>query len=161
TSVMRMVRVPKRLTHILEGESLLNDASSLVIYRFALVAVDTGRFVFQDALGSFLLVIVMGVATGVAIGMVYYVIHRWLPTTPEIDIVLTLTAPYVIYLAAESMHFSGVLAVVSGSLFLSTRSYQILSHSSRLRGSNVWTTIGFVLNGLIFMLIGLELPEII
>jgi len=65
------------------------------------------------------------------------------------------------YLAAESLHFSGVLSVVCGSLFLSTRSYQILSHRSRLRGANVWTTIGFVFNGLIFMLIGLELPEII
>jgi len=161
TSVMRLVRAPKRLTHILEGESLLNDASSLIIYRFALTAVATGQFVFRDALGSFLLVITMGVAIGVAIALVYTAIYRWLPTTPDIDIVLTLTAPYVMYLAAESLHFSGVLSVVSGSLFLSTRSYQILSHRSRLRGTNVWTTIGFVFNGLIFMLIGLELPEII
>ncbi|HEY4337502.1 MAG TPA: Na+/H+ antiporter [Puia sp.] len=161
TSVMRMVRAPKRLTHILEGESLLNDASSLVIYRFALAAVATGRFVFHEALGSFLLVIVMGVVVGVAIAYIYTAIYRWLPTTPDIDIVLTLTAPYVMYLAAESLHFSGVLAVVSGSLYLSTRNYRILSHRSRLRGSNVWTTIGFVFNGLIFILIGLELPEII
>jgi CPA1 family monovalent cation:H+ antiporter len=161
TSVMRMVRVPKRLTYILEGESLLNDASSLIIYRFALAAVATGHFVFREAFGSFLLVIVMGVATGVAIGLVYYAFHRWLPTNPDIDIVLTLTAPYVMYLTAESLHFSGVLAVVSGALFLSSRSYRILSHRSRLRGANVWTTIGFVLNGIIFMLIGLELPEII
>jgi CPA1 family monovalent cation:H+ antiporter len=65
------------------------------------------------------------------------------------------------YLAAEALHFSGVLAVVSGSLYLSTRNYRILSHRSRLRGSNVWSTIGFVFNGLIFILIGLELPEII
>lgn len=161
TSVMRLVRAPKRLTHILEGESLLNDASSLIIFRFALAAVATGRFVFHEALGSFLWVIVMGIATGVIIGLVYFAIHRWLPTNPDIDIVLTLTAPYVMYMAAESLHFSGVLAVVSGSLFLSTRSYQFLSHRSRLRGANVWTTIGFVLNGLVFILIGLELPEIV
>jgi CPA1 family monovalent cation:H+ antiporter len=161
TSVMRMVRAPKRLTHILEGESLLNDASSLVIYRFALAAVATGHFVFHEALGSFLLVITMGVIIGVVIALAYTAIYRWLPTTPDIDIVLNLTAPYVMYLAAESLHFSGVLSVVSGSLFLSARSYRILSHRSRLRGTNVWSTIGFVLNGLIFMLIGLELPEII
>src|SRR5258708_613211 len=86
TSVMRLVRAPKRLTHILEGESLLNDASSLIIFRFALAAVDTGRFVFHEALGSFFLVIILGVVTGVLIGGVYYVIHRWLPTSPEIDI---------------------------------------------------------------------------
>src|SRR6202000_1546304 len=112
-------------------------------------------------LTSFLLVIIMGVAIGVIIAMGYYAFHKWLPTNPDIDIVLTLTAPYVMYIAAESLHFSGVLSVVSGSLFLSTRSYQILSHRSRLRGANVWTTIGFVLNGLIFLPIGLELLQII
>ena len=161
TSVMHLVRAPRRITNILEGESLLNDASSLIIFRFALAAVATGHFVVHEAFGSFLLVIVLGIGIGVGIALVYYAIHRWLPTTPDIDIVLTLTAPYVMYIAAESLHFSGVLSVVSGSLFLSTRSYQFLSHRSRLRGSNVWTTIGFVLNGLVFMLIGLELPEIV
>jgi Na+/H+ antiporter len=161
TSVMRLVQAPKRITSILEGESLLNDASSLIIFRFALAAVDTGRFVVHEAIGSFLLVIILGIAMGVAIAMVYYAIHRWLPTSPDIDIVLTLTAPYVMYIAAESLHFSGVLSVVCGSLFLSTRNHQFLSHRSRLRGANVWSTIGFVFNGLVFMLIGLELPEIV
>ena len=161
TSVMRLVRAPKRITHILEGESLLNDASSLIIFRFALAAIATGRFVVHEAVGSFFLVIILGIGIGVAIAMVYYAIHRWLPTSPDIDIVLTLTAPYVMYIAAESLHFSGVLSVVSGSLFLSNRSYQFLTHRSRLRGANVWSTIGFVLNGLVFMLIGLELPEIV
>jgi monovalent cation/hydrogen antiporter len=161
TSVMRLVQAPKRITHILEGESLLNDASSLIIFRFALAAIATGRFVVHEAVGSFFLVIILGIGIGVAIAMVYFAIHRWLPTSPDIDIVLTLTAPYVMYIAAESLHFSGVLSVVSGSLFLSNRSYQFLSHRSRLRGANVWSTIGFVLNGLVFMLIGLELPEIV
>ena len=161
TSVMRLVRAPKRITHILEGESLLNDASSLIIFRFALAAIATGRFVVHEAVGSFFLVIILGIGIGVAIAMVYYAIHRWLPTSPDIDIVLTLTAPYVMYIAAESLHFSGVLSVVSGSLFLSNRNYQFLTHRSRLRGANVWSTIGFVLNGLVFMLIGLELPEIV
>jgi monovalent cation/hydrogen antiporter len=161
SSVMRLVKVPKRLTHILEGESLLNDASSLIIFRFALAAVYTGRFVAHEAIGSFFLVIIMGIATGIVIALGYYAIHRWLPTNPDIDIVLTLTAPYVMYIAAESLHFSGVLAVVSGALFQSTRSQLFLSPSSRLKGGNVWSTIGFVLNSLVFILIGLELPEII
>jgi CPA1 family monovalent cation:H+ antiporter len=77
------------------------------------------------------------------------------------DIVLTFTAPYVMYIAAENFHFSGVLSVVSGGLFLSIRSQTILNFRSRLRGSNVWSTVGFVLNGLVFMLIGLQLPMII
>ncbi len=161
TSVLKFVKVPKRLSAIIEGESLLNDASSLIVFRFALIAVDTGRFVFHEAALSFVIVIVMGILTGIIIALVYYGIHRWLPTTPNMDIVLTLTAPYVMYLAAESLHFSGVLAVVSGGLFLSARSHQILSHSSRIRGANVWSTLGFVLNGLVFMLIGLQLPVIV
>lgn len=160
TAILKNVKVPKRLSSILEGESLLNDASSLIVFRFALIAIDTGRFVFHEAALSFVVVIVAGIATGIAIGLVYYAIHRWLPTTPNVDIVLTLTAPYAMYLAAESLHVSGVLAVVSGGLFLSARSHLFLSNSSRFRGMNVWSTLGFVLNGLVFMLIGLELPVI-
>lgn len=161
TSILKNVKVPKRASSILEGESLLNDASSLIVFRFALAAVDTGKFVFGEATVSFFVVIIMGIATGIAIGMIYYAIHRWLPTTTNINIVLTLTAPYVMYIAAEQFHFSGVLAVVSGGLFLSARSHVILDYRSRFQGLNVWSTLAFVLNGLIFMLIGLELPLIV
>jgi Na+/H+ antiporter len=161
TSVLKYVNVPRRVSSIVEGESLLNDASSLIVFRFALIAVDTGRFIFHEAAMSFVLVIVMGILIGIGIALIYYAIHRWLPTTVNIDIVLTLTAPYVMYVTAESFHFSGVLAVVSGGLFLSMRSHFFLSYRSRLRGTNVWSTLGFVLNGLVFMLIGLELPTIV
>lgn len=161
TSVLKYVKVPKRLSAILEGESLLNDASSLIIFRFALIAVDTGRFVFHEAALSFVLVIVMGIFIGIAIGVLYYFVHRWLPTSTNMDVVLSLTTPYLMYITAESFHVSGVLAVVSGGLFLSSRSHLFLSYKSRLRGANVWSTLGFVLNGLVFMLIGLELPVIV
>ncbi|MEO5891949.1 MAG: Na+/H+ antiporter [Ferruginibacter sp.] len=161
TSILKTVKVPKSLTAILEGESLLNDASSLIVFRFALLAVGTGQFVFHEAATSFVLVIVMGTLMGIVIGLVYYALHKWLPTDPNIDTVLTLTAPYVMYLAAERFHYSGVLAVVSGGLFLSARSHRFLSNTSRLRGANVWSALGFVLNGLVFMLIGLALPGIV
>lgn len=161
TAVLKNVKVPKRLSSILEGESLLNDASSLIVFRFALVAVDTGRFIFHEAAVSFVVVIVMGILTGVLIGLIYYAVHKWLPTTTNMDIVLSLTAPYVMYIVAEAFHFSGVLSVVSGGLFLSARSHLFLNHRSRYQGSNVWSTLGFVLNGLVFMLIGLELPVIV
>lgn len=160
SAIMKNVKAPKRVAAILEGESLLNDASSLVVFRFALIAIDTGRFVFHEAALSFVLVIAGGILIGLAVALLYYAVHKWLPTTPNMDIVLTLTAPYVMYIAAESVHVSGVLAVVSGGLFLSARSHLFLSNSSRLRGSNVWSALGFVLNGLVFMLIGLELPVI-
>jgi Na+/H+ antiporter len=160
TTVLDNIKAPKRVRSILEGESLLNDASSLIVFRFALVAVETGRFIFHEAALSFVIVVIMGIVTGILVGMIYYAIHKWLPTTANMDIVLSLTAPYVMYIIAESFHFSGVLSVVSGGLFLSARSHFFLSHQSRLRGSNVWSTLGFVLNGLVFMLIGLSLPAI-
>jgi CPA1 family monovalent cation:H+ antiporter len=152
---------PKRLTSIIEGESLMNDASSLIVYRFALAAVITGTFSFQEAALSFVVVIVMGIVSGIAIALVFYAMHRWMPTTPSIDTVLTLLAPYVMYIGAEAFHFSGVLAVVSGGLFMANRRHSILSHQSRIQGFNVWSTVGFVLNGIVFMLIGLELPVIV
>lgn len=161
TSVLKYVKVPKRLSAIIEGESLLNDASSLIVFRFALIAVDSGRFVFQEAAISFVVVIVMGIAIGLAVAVIYYFLHRKLPTSVNMDIVLTLTAPYVMFMTAEMFHFSGVLAVVSGGLFLSYRSHKFLSASSRLRGSTVWSALAFILNGLVFLLIGLEMPVIV
>lgn len=161
TSVLKGVKVPRRLLSIVEGESLLNDASSLIVFRFALIAVDTGHFVFREAALSFVIVVVMGIVTGIVIAMVFYAIHRWLPTTPNINVVLSFIAPYLMYIIAEQFHFSGVLAVVSGGLFLSIRSHVIFDHRSRFRGESVWSTIGFALNGLVFMLIGLQLPVVV
>jgi len=161
TTIMRRVNVPKSLVSIVEGESLLNDASSLIVFRFALAAVITGQFQFQEAAVNFVLVILMGVLIGLVVGLIFYGIHRLLPTTPSIEIVLTLITPYCIYHFAEHFHFSGVLAVVSGGLLLSSKRNRMLSYRSRLEGLNVWTNLIFVLNGLIFLLIGLELPSVI
>jgi Na+/H+ antiporter len=161
SAILKNIKVPKRFVTIVEGESLMNDASSLVVFRFALAAVATGSFVFSHAATSFVLVIVMGILIGIAVGIVFYTIHRWLPTTTNIDIVLTFITPYAMYMIAEEFNFSGVLAVVSGGLFLSIRRHQFLSNRSRLQGINVWEAVAFVLNGFVFILIGLELPVII
>ena len=155
TTIMRQVKVPKLLVTISEGESLLNDASALIVFRFALAAVITGQFHFTQAVGSFFLVIVMGTLIGLAIGLIFYAIHRWLPTTPSIEIVLSFLAPYCMYYFAERFHFSGVLAVVAGGLLLSSKRHIMLTYQGRVQGSNVWSTIGFILNGIVFMLIGL------
>jgi len=161
TTIMRQVKVPKSLLSVAEGESLLNDASSLIVYRFALVAVITGQFQIQQAVTSFFLVVFMGTLIGLLVGLIFYGFHRWLPTTPSIEIVLTLVTPYCMYYFAEYFHFSGVLAVVSGGLFLSSKRQSMLTYQSRIQGFNVWNVLGFVLNGLIFLLIGLQLPSII
>lgn len=161
TTIMRYVKVPKSMVTIIGGESLLNDASSLIVFRFALAAVVTGQFHFGEASLSFLLVVVMGILLGLGVALIFYAIHRWLPTTTSIEIVLTLLAPYCMYCAAERFHFSGVLAVVSGGLLLSNKRQKLLSYQSRIQGVNVWSNIVFVLNGLIFFIIGLELPVIV
>lgn len=160
TTIMRQMKVPRSLMSIIEGESLLNDASSLIVFRFALAAVVTGQFHLQQATISFFLVIVMGTLIGLAVGVIFYFVHRWLPTTPSIEIVLTLVTPYCMYYAAEHFHFSGVLAVVSGGLLLSSRQQTMLNYRSRLEGVNVWSNLVFVMNGFVFLLIGLQLPAI-
>jgi len=161
TSVLQQLKVPKRITAILEGESLINDASSLIVFRFALAAIFTGQFTLWEAGANFFLVAVMGVVIGLAIAHVVYLIHRFLPTTPSIDTAITLISPYLMYIAAEHFHFSGVLAVVAGGLFLSFRSHEVFSYSTRLQAVSVWETLVFLLNGVVFIMIGLELPFII
>lgn len=161
TTIMRQLKVPKRLLSIIEGESLMNDASSLIVFRFALAAVITGQFHWQAAANSFFWVIVMGTLIGLAIGFVFYAIHKWLPTTPSIEVVLTFLTPYFMYYAAEHFHFSGVLAVVSGGLLLSSKRQSMLTYLSRLQSTNVWSSLVFVLNGLVFLLIGLQLPTVV
>lgn len=160
TTIMRQVKVPKSMVSIIEGESLLNDASSLIVFRFAMAAVLTGTFHIGQAVGSFFMVIIIGTFIGLAFGYIFYLIIRWLPTTPSIEIVLTLVAPYCMYYFAEHFHFSGVLAVVSGGLFLSSKRQQMFTYRSRIEGVNVWANLTFVLNGVVFLMIGLQLPDI-
>lgn len=161
TSVLKDVEVPKRIMTILEGESLVNDASSLIVFRFALAAVLTGHFSMQEAVTDFFLAASMGIVTGLAVAMVFYCFHRYLPTTASIDVLLTVMAPYLMYLTAEQFHFSGVLAVVSGGLFLSIRSHVLFNYESRIQAYSIWSSLIFLLNGVVFILIGLQLPSIV
>jgi CPA1 family monovalent cation:H+ antiporter len=161
TSVLQGLRVPKRVVTILEGESLVNDASSLIVFRFAVAAILTGQFHFWDAAKTFTLVAFMGIIIGIAIANIVYAVHRFLPTTASIDAVITLMTPYIMYIAAEHFHYSGVLAVVSGGLFLSFRSQAIFTYETRLHVAGLWETLIYLLNGFVFILIGLQLPVII
>jgi Na+/H+ antiporter len=160
-AILKFVKVPKRMSSILEGESLLNDASSLIILRFALIAVSTGQFIWQDAGLSFVWMVIGGAGVGLAVALIFIKVHKFLPTDTNTDTALSIVTPYLIYLAAEEVHTSGVLAVVCGGLLLSYKRHSFLSSSSRLRGINVWESFCFILNGLIFTLIGLDLPEIV
>ena len=162
TTVLKGLPVPKRILSILEGESLVNDASSLIVFRFALAAILTGTFSIHQAVGQFFLVAGMGIVVGLIGATFMYLIHRFLPTTSAIDAALTLMTPYLLYLGAEQFHFSGVMAVVTGGLFISYRSHEIFKNgNTRLNMLGVWTTVIFVMNAMVFVLIGLSLPSII
>ncbi|SEI53002.1 sodium/proton antiporter, CPA1 family [Dyadobacter koreensis] len=161
TSVLQGLKIPRRVVTILEGESLVNDASSLIVFRVALATLMTGQFVFWKAGVDFFVVAIMGIIIGLAIAHVLYYVHKFFPTTSSIDTALTFIAPYLMYIGAEHFHFSGVLATVSGGLFLSYRSNEIFSYNSRMQSQYVWETVVFLLNGIVFIMIGLQLPDII
>lgn len=161
TSILGRLRIPKSVVNLLEGESLVNDASSLIVFRFALAAVLTHSFSFWEATQSFFIVAGAGLLIGLAIAFLVNTILKYMPTTPNIDACLILIAPYVMYLSAEHWHFSGVLAVVAGGLFLSYRAHDTLTYASRLNLTGIWDIVGFLLNGFIFILIGLQMPSIV
>jgi Na+/H+ antiporter len=161
TSVLRYIKLPKAVVSILQGESLLNDAASLTLFRFALIAITSHNFVWHEAATGFLFITFSGIAVGLVIGFIFYAIYRWLPTTANLDIALSLALPYLLYLTAESFHSSGVLAVVSGGLFIAYHNHFVFSHSSRLKSNAIWSSVVFILNAVIFLIIGLQLPVII
>ncbi|AZI27565.1 Na+/H+ antiporter [Pedobacter sp. G11] len=160
-AIMKFVKIPRSTSAILEGESLLNDASSLIIFRFALVAVGTGQFVWHEAAGSFIWMVLGGAAIGLLLAWIFVQAHKRLPTDAPSDIALTLIEPYFMYWVAEQVHSSGVMAVVCGGLYMSAKRLVFLNSASRIKGYSVWESFVFILNGVVFMLIGLELPEIV
>ena len=159
-AIMKFVKMPRRLSAILEGESLFNDASSLIIVKFALIAIGTGQFVWYQAATSFIWMVIGGAGVGVLLSYVLIKLHKWLPMDENIDTMFTILSPYVMYISAETVEASGVLAVVSGGLYFSYRRILIVGSSSRLRSEHVWNFLIFLLNGMAFLLIGLDLPEI-
>lgn len=160
SAIAQRLRLPKRMVTILEGESLVNDATGLVAYKFALAAVATGTFSLTKAGVGFVVVAAGGVAVGLIVGWIFTWLLCWI-RDDLIDIVLSLIVPYVAYLGAERLHVSGVLAAVAAGIWLGARSFELLSASTRLTATAFWNTFVFLLNGVVFMLIGLQLPEVI
>ena len=160
-SVLTSLRIPKNIITILEGESLINDASGLIILRVSLAAILTGQFQFWTATKSFFIIVLMGILTGLIISGIFYFMHRLLSRTPKTSAAITLISPYIMYITAEHFHFSGVLAVVAGGLFLSGQSQKIFTYDTRLQINGLWEILTFLLNGFVFILIGLQLPAIV
>lgn len=161
SGIIKGLGLNKKVITILEGESLVNDASALIAYRYAVLAVTTGTFVFWQAGIQFLLVSAVGILIGFVTGFLFVLAHKKIENNPLVETSLTLLAPFVAYLAAEHFHMSGVLAVVTAGLVISRKSPEIFASQARMRTRVVWDTIIFLLNGFIFILIGLQLPSII
>jgi CPA1 family monovalent cation:H+ antiporter len=133
----------------------------LIVYQFAVAAIVMGSFSMKSAFTELLWVSIVGIAVGAAAAQLILWARRFLPTTPSIETSFTLIGPYLFYLAAEAFHASGVLAVVTGGLYLSYRSHEFLTAKSHVQSGSVWSTLSFLLNGFVFLLIGLQLPVVI
>ena len=155
TAVLSKLHMPRRIVTVLEGESLVNDASGLVLYKFAVAAVIAGGFSVFEASGQFVLIAALGIAIGVLIAGVFIIIHRYIGDA-FIEVLVSLSIPYIAYVAAESVHASGVLAVVAAGLVRGRYSPAIVSAQMRILARSVWNILVFMLNSLIFILIGVQ-----
>jgi CPA1 family monovalent cation:H+ antiporter len=164
--IMSGRRMPRRFMHILQGEALLNDASGLVSFNFAVTAVMVGSFSLSHAALTFALVAIGGLAVGAAYGWAFFQLDRTIlarrADEASIYILLILLLPYAAYLTAEALHLSGILAAVSTGLALNLMDPFGGAHGSiRRRTFAIWSTLEFTFNGLIFLLLGLQLPAIL
>ncbi|HEV2695625.1 MAG TPA: Na+/H+ antiporter [Verrucomicrobiae bacterium] len=160
TAIAQRLRIPHRIVTILEGESLVNDATALVVYRFAVVAVATGSFSWSQAGGQFLIVSLGGILVGLAVGWLATWFHRRVEDAP-IEITVSLLTPFAAYLPADHLGVSGVLSVVTAGLYLGWRLPEITDYRTRMAARPVWDMTGFLLNGFVFILIGLQLPTVL
>jgi len=161
TSIAKRLGLPKRITDILEEESLVNDASGLLALEFATVLIVSGiRPSVTESIGRLAYLVFASIAIGLILGKLIHFVESKIDDA-AIEITISLIAPYVAYLAAEGLHTSGVLATVVCGLYLGHKSSLYLSTGARLTGGAVWETLTFILNGFVFLLIGLQLPYIL
>jgi CPA1 family monovalent cation:H+ antiporter len=159
-AVTQHLRVPRKIIVILEGESLVNDATSFISFRFAVAAVLTGSFSLGHASLQFLFVATGGICVGLAVGWLATQVQKRLDD-PPVQTMFSLLTPYVAYFSGERLHVSGILAVVIAGIYYGWRAPRILSGRMRLQALPVWEMVTFILNGVLFMLIGLQLPQVI
>jgi CPA1 family monovalent cation:H+ antiporter len=160
TAIANRLRVPQRIVTILEGESLVNDATALVAYRFAIAAMISGTFSLSEASLRFIFVALGGMGIGLSVGWLASRLQRLLDD-PPVQITISLLTPFAAYIPAERLHVSGVLAVVAAGLFLGWRTPQVFTSRTRLNLYVFWEMMVFLLNGLVFILIGLQLPSLL
>jgi monovalent cation/hydrogen antiporter len=160
TSIAQRLGLPRRLIALIEGESLVNDGTALVAYKFAVIAVVTGSFSLAKATGEFALNVVGGIAVGLAVGWLIRQLRRRLDN-PPVEITVSLLSGYFGYLPARAIGVSGVIAAVTVGIYMGWHTPEVTNARVRLQGVAVWEIVFLILNGLLFALIGLQLPSIV
>ena len=160
TAIAQRLGLPRRLIALIEGESLVNDGTALVAYRFAVIAVVTGSFSLLDASWRFAVNVVGGIAVGLAVGYVIRQLRKRLDN-PPVEITVALLSGYFGYLPAQAIGVSGVLAAVTVGVYMGWQTPELTTAQTRLQGQAVWEIVFLLLNGLLFALVGLQLPSIL
>jgi Na+/H+ antiporter len=160
TAIMHRLGAPRRIVNIVEGESLVNDGTALVAYRFAVVAAVSGSFSLWEAGFSFVLNVVGGVAVGLGVGWIVRQVRRHLDF-PAAEVTISLLTGYFAYIPAELIGVSAVIAAVTAGVYLGWYTPELTTAEVRLMGESAWEIVTFMLNALLFTLIGLQLPGIL
>jgi CPA1 family monovalent cation:H+ antiporter len=161
TSIAKSIGLPRKVVDILEGESLLNDATGLLALEIGLAIMVRGQMpTLGDGVLRLLFLIIGGLVIGLLIGVVVGWLEQFIDDGP-VELVVSLVVPYAAYLAGEKAHVSGVLAVVACGVYMSRKSTQFFSAAVRLQVTGAWEALNFMLNGLVFVLIGLQLPYVL
>src|SRR5215210_8248310 len=154
-AIARRLGLPRRIVVVLEGEGLANDATALILYRFAVAAVSTGLFSFGQAAGTFALIVVGEIGYGIGVGWLSLRLRRW-ARDPRVEITLSLMTPYVAFWAPEHLGGSGVLATIAAGLFVSWNGPLLIPAATRLQGIFFWDLLVYLLEGLVFLVTGLQ-----
>ena len=160
TAIAQRLGLPRRLIAIIEGESLVNDGTALVVYRVAVVAVVTGSFSLASASASFVLNVIGGILVGLAAGIVIRQVRRRL-NNPPVEITISILSGYFAYLPAHALDVSGVLAAVTVGVYMGWYTPELTTSQTRLQGQAVWEIVFLGLNAVLFALVGLQLPAIL
>ncbi len=160
TAIAERLGVPRKLVAIVEGESLVNDGTGLVLYRVAVLAVVAGSFSFVHTSGLFVVTAAGGVAVGLAVGWVVRQVRRRLDNPPA-EVTISLLTGYFAFFPAEMIGVSAVLAAVSAGIYLGWYTPELTNAQVRLQGVAVWEIVQYLLNALLFVLVGLQLPVVV
>ena len=159
-AIVRQLGIPRRLLVVLDGEGVANDATALILYRFAVAAVSTGLFSLGQAAGTFVLIVVGEIAYGIAIGWLSLRLRRW-ARDPRVEITLSLMTPYLAFLLPAHLGGSGVLGTVATGLYVSWNGPLLIPAATRLQGIFFWDLLIYLLEGLVFLVTGLQIRTLL